>query len=200
MNKLISIARSYVGTREGSTKHIEIVNKYNGLKPLPQGYKLKTSDNWCAAFVSVCAKEAGLSDFPFECSVRRMWNKATAGKRTAKTGKPGYIIVYDWGHNGSLDHVGIIENTDGKTYTVIEGNFSNAVRRRVISTENIQIYGFIKTGAEDMDDEADLDAVALRVIRGDYGTGDARRIKLAAAGYNYRAVQARVNALYKKRK
>ena len=40
-----------------------------------------------------------------------------------------------------------------------------------------------------------LDAVARAVIRGDYGNGDDRRRRLEAAGYNYNAVQARVNQL-----
>lgn len=198
MNKLIAIARSYVGTREGSTKHIEIVNKYNSLKPLPQGYKLKTSDSWCAAFVSVCAKEAGLVDFPFECSVRRMYNKAKDAKRTSKTPKVGSLVVYDWGPNGTLDHVGIIESIDGDTLTVIEGNFANAVGRRKISKKAATIYCYITTNAEDIPE--DLTRVALAVIRGDYGTGNTRRVKLAAAGYDYKAVQAEVNRIYKSRR
>ena len=40
-----------------------------------------------------------------------------------------------------------------------------------------------------------LDDVARAVIRGDYGNGDDRRRRLEAAGYNYNAVQARVNQL-----
>lgn len=44
----------------------------------------------------------------------------------------------------------------------------------------------------------DLDTVAEEVIAGKWGSGDARRIKLTSAGYNYTKVQARVNALLKK--
>ena len=40
-----------------------------------------------------------------------------------------------------------------------------------------------------------LDDVARAVIRGDYGNGEERRRRLTAAGYNYNAVQARVNQL-----
>ena len=40
-----------------------------------------------------------------------------------------------------------------------------------------------------------LDDVARAVIRGDYGNGDERRRRIEAAGYNYNAVQARVNQL-----
>lgn len=41
----------------------------------------------------------------------------------------------------------------------------------------------------------DLDVVAQRVINGEYGNGDARRQRLEAEGYDYDAVQDRVNAI-----
>lgn len=198
MNKLVSIAKQKIGIREGTGAHIALVNEYNSIRPLPQGYRLKTSDSWCAAFVSVCAKEAGLADFPFECSVRRMYNKAKAAKRTSKTPKVGSLVVYDWGTNGTLDHIGIIESIDGDILTVIEGNFANAVGRRKISKKSAVIYAYIATNAEDIPE--DLTRVALAVIRGEYGTGNTRRVKLAAAGYDYKAVQAEVNRIYKSRR
>lgn len=40
-----------------------------------------------------------------------------------------------------------------------------------------------------------LDDVAYAVIRGDFGNGDERRRRIEAAGYNYNAVQSRVNQL-----
>ena len=42
-----------------------------------------------------------------------------------------------------------------------------------------------------------IDAVAREVIRGDWGNGDERKQKLTAAGYNYSAVQKKVNELLK---
>ena len=42
-----------------------------------------------------------------------------------------------------------------------------------------------------------IDAIAREVIRGDWGNGDERRQKLTAAGYDYSAVQKRVNELLK---
>ena len=44
---------------------------------------------------------------------------------------------------------------------------------------------------------ADLEAVANAVIRGLYGNGEERKQKLAAAGYDYNAVQAKVNEILK---
>lgn len=40
-----------------------------------------------------------------------------------------------------------------------------------------------------------IDAIAREVIRGDWGNGDERKQKLTAAGYNYSAVQKKVNEL-----
>ena len=43
----------------------------------------------------------------------------------------------------------------------------------------------------------DIDRVARAVIRGEYGSGEARRVRLTSAGYDYNAVQARVNQMLK---
>lgn len=45
------------------------------------------------------------------------------------------------------------------------------------------------------DNVKDIDAVALSVLRGNWGNGDERRKKLEAAGYDYHLVQSRVNEL-----
>lgn len=42
-----------------------------------------------------------------------------------------------------------------------------------------------------------VDTIAREVIRGDWGNGDERKKKLIAAGYDYSAVQKRVNELLK---
>ena len=43
-----------------------------------------------------------------------------------------------------------------------------------------------------------VDEIALEVIRGDWGAGATRKNKLTAAGYDYAAVQKRVNEMLKK--
>ena len=45
--------------------------------------------------------------------------------------------------------------------------------------------------------KASLDEIARKVIRGEFGNGAERRTKVAAAGYDYDAVQKRVNELLK---
>ena len=52
-------------------------------------------------------------------------------------------------------------------------------------------------GAQARPQPANLEAVAREVIRGLYGNGEERKQKLQAAGYDYNAVQAKVNELLK---
>lgn len=143
--KINTVAKKYIGVVEGSKKHKAIIDYYNTkIKPLPQGYKVKYSEQWCATFVSAVAKEANCSNFPFECSVPRMWEKAKKKKQTTNKPKKGYLIIYDWYNNGSLDHVGIIQNINGNTLTVIEGNYCDSVKERKISKLSDCIHGYIK--------------------------------------------------------
>ena len=49
--------------------------------------------------------------------------------------------------------------------------------------------------ADAPDTKKSIDAIAREVIRGDWGNGDERKQKLTAAGYDYSAVQKKVNEL-----
>jgi hypothetical protein len=49
-----------------------------------------------------------------------------------------------------------------------------------------------KSGASSL---KSVDEIAKEVIRGDWGNGDERKKKLTAAGYDYAAVQKRVNEM-----
>lgn len=153
-SKVVEIAKGYVGVKEGSAEHKEIVKKYNSLDPLPQNYKLKDSDSWCAAFDTVVFADAGYSDiFPSECSCGRMIEKAKEMgiwvENDAYTPSPGDSILYDWDDDGKgdntgwPDHVGIVEKVSVKTITAIEGNKNNAVGRRTLNVNGKFIRGYI---------------------------------------------------------
>lgn len=121
--EIVSIAKTYVGIKEGSAEHKAIVDEYNSIVPLPRGYKLTYTDSWCAAFVSVVMKRAGITDFPFECGVSEMLSKAGAeglviGKVQPKIGD---CIVYTY------SHVGIVSSVNGVNIQTIEGNASDSV-------------------------------------------------------------------------
>jgi len=57
----------------------------------------------------------------------------------------GTIIFFDWDHDGSSDHVGIVESCDGTTVHTIEGNSGDAVRQNsyTVNSQSILGYGLV---------------------------------------------------------
>lgn len=160
-SKVVQQAIAWLGLNESSGTHKKIIDIYNAQKPLPVGYKVKYTDAWCATFVSAVAVELGYTDIiPTECSCPRMitlfQKKGIWVENENRTPNPGDIIFYDWedkgvGDNlGSSDHVGIVEKVNGGKITVIEGNYSNSVKRRTLSVNGryIRGYGVPKYDAE----------------------------------------------------
>lgn len=215
-SKVVAKAASWVGLKESDGSFKKIIDIYNSQKPLPVGYKLKYTDAWCAGTVSAVAIDLGYTDIiPCECSCPRMitlfQKKGIWIENENRTPNPGEIIFYDWddsgvGDNkGSSDHVGIVEKVEGNTITVIEGNYSNAVKRRTLAVNGryIRGYGVPKYDAEtdtkpvEKPAEKTVTELAKEVIAGKWGTGSTRKSKLTAAGYDYDAVQAEVNRILK---
>ena len=150
----ISQAKSWIGCKESDGSHKKIIDLYNSHKPLARGYKVKYTDSWCATFVSACAIACGYTDIiPLECSCEKLIElskkKGIWVENENRTPSPGDIMLYDWQDSGSgddkgaADHVGIVEKVSGKTITVIEGNYSDAVKRREIQVNGRYIRGYI---------------------------------------------------------
>lgn len=53
--------------------------------------------------------------------------------------------IFDWDHDGTCDHVGIVERCDGTTVYTVEGNSGDAVRERsyAIHSDSIMGYGMV---------------------------------------------------------
>ena len=152
--KFVNQAIAYVGVKEGSSGHKEIVDGYNSIVPLPVNYKLHYSDAWCAAFVSFVGKQCGLLNIiPAECSCDRQI--ALAKKMgiwiedDTYVPKTGDIVLYDWNDNcvgdnkGISDHVGIVVSVDNNTMRVAEGNYKDSVGYRYVNINGKFIRGFI---------------------------------------------------------
>lgn len=131
--KLVDTACAWVGVREDDGSHHFIIDLYNTITPLPQDYRVTYEDAWCAAFVSVAALEAGMTDIiPPECScarqIRLFQNLGCWEEDDAYRPLPGDIIYYDWDLPRSIDctgwpeHVGIVVGTYGPFIRVVEGN------------------------------------------------------------------------------
>lgn len=86
---------------------------------------------WCAIFVSWCFNQAGInwSALPsYNC------NQILARARSANSARElssfsearaGDVVLYDFNHDGSCDHIGIVMYNDGHELTTIEGNTSS---------------------------------------------------------------------------
>lgn len=190
-------ALQFVGIKQGSARHKEIIDGYNnGVKPLPRSYRVTYSDSWCATFVSYVMLKCGATNAPYECSCYYMKKKATTNKQIVKTPKINDLVIYDWSNNGTLDHVGIIAEINGNTLTVVEGNKSKQVGVRTISKNSSEIDCYIRV-PNSTTTTTDLTTIANEVIKGKYGNGDERKKALESMGYNYRDVQTKVNDLLK---
>lgn len=151
--KFVDTAAEYLDAKEGGEKYAEIIKTYNAIRPLPRGYALKTSDSWCAAFVSAMAAKCGLLDIiPAECSCLRQLEEWKAKGRwvenDAHIPDVGDYIYYNWQDSGNgdnrgvPDHVGIVVKVSGSSLRVIEGNVSDSVKYRYISVNSKNIRGY----------------------------------------------------------
>lgn len=146
INSIIETAKSYLGTREGSQNHKEIINLYNRAR-YSDAYQMTMQDPWCCAFVVAVFEQCGMRDI-IPCyaacdqmiSVFTKWGRYFS--RSVRCVKPGDIIFYDWTGDLSSDHVGIVVQNRFGDLSVIEGNKSDSVAYRNISINSPQILGF----------------------------------------------------------
>ena len=54
----------------------------------------------------------------------------------------GDIIFFDWGNDGSINQVGIVESVSKGTVHTIEGNSGDAMRKRSYPVGDSRIYGY----------------------------------------------------------
>lgn len=150
VDKILNAARAWIGCKESNGSHKQIIDVYNAYTPLPRGYKVKYTDNWCATYVSACAIKAGLANIiPIECSCGNMITLAKNMGIWEENGNitptPGDIIIYDWDEvDGWPEHTGLVETVSGNKETVVEGNKSNAVGRRTLKLGDPCIRGYIR--------------------------------------------------------
>ena len=216
--KVLDVARGWLGYSEDNGKWKTILNVYNNHKPLARNYKITTKDSWCDCFVSACAIKAGATDIigtEISCGKHvEIFKKKGIWIEDGKiTPKVGDIILYNWDDNtqpndGWPDHIGYVEKVSGGMITVIEGNKSDKVARRTIKVGHGNIRGYARpkyaksstssSSSSTSSLKKTVTEVAKEVIAGKWGNGDTRKKKLEAAGYDYDAVQKKVNELSKK--
>lgn len=161
--KVVDTASAWLGTKEGTSRHAEILNIYNAQRPLPRGTRMLSTWPWCAAFVSTVSLQCGLRDImPTECGcpgmVRLYQEIGRWTENDAYTPSPADVVFYDWqdtgyGDNvGQPDHVGIVVGCTDGMITIIEGNCDNDVKLRRIAVNARFIRGY---GVPDFASKAD---------------------------------------------
>ena len=151
-DRVIAAAAAMVGVKGGSAEHHRLVNDYNSVRPLPVGYAVKNSDDWCDIFTTVIFQREGLSDLiGRECGVERhihifkrlgIWNED--GNSIPKAGD---IITFNWDkdtqqNDGWADHIGIVEKVENGIIHTIEGNSNDEVKRNTYRIGHGNIRGF----------------------------------------------------------
>ena len=150
--RVLAAAAAMVGVKGGSAEHQRLVNDYNSVRPLPVGYAVKNTDDWCDIFTTVIFQREGLSDLiGRECGVERhihifkrlgIWNED--GNSTPSAGD---IITFNWDkdtqqNDGWADHIGIVEKVENGIIHTIEGNSNNVVKRNTYRIGHGNIRGF----------------------------------------------------------
>lgn len=160
------IINGWKGSNRGDAKHLEILSIYNNHKPLARGYKVQVKDAHCATTTSATYIKAGIAEYTgTECGVEN-FVKVAQGKgiwveNDAHVPKLGEACVYDWDDNGKgdctgySDHIGIVTEVNGNSFTVTEGNMSGGkVGTRKMQVDGRYIRGFIAP---------DFDAIAKKL-------------------------------------
>lgn len=187
---------------------------YNGPK---QGYAYcDVGVDWC--FVKAYGVEAALEllcqprySAGAGCCYSAMYYKQRGqfyGPGTVP--QPGDQIFFTY-KSGEVSHTGIVESVSGSTITAIEFNTSDQVARRTYQIGASSIYGYGRpnygTVAQDINvpgntaaietayDGKTVTELAQEVIAGKWGIGAERVAALTAAGYDYTAVQSKVNEI-----
>lgn len=165
IDSIINVAKTYLGTAEGSQNHREIIDLYNRGR-YSDAYQMTMRDPWCCAFVVACFVEAGAEDIiPGYAACDQMIHVFKSWNRWKGRGGPvnqGDIIFYDWNLDGSADHVGIVTQNQFGQLSVIEGNKSDAVGYRSIpiNSNNIIGYGVPNYGASSGVDSTPKDSIS----------------------------------------
>ncbi len=119
-----------------------------GGQPYWSWYGFNGRVEWCACFTSWCADQCGylesgiIPKFSL-CSDGVNWFKGN-GQWQDKNYEPqaGDIIFFDWGNDGSIDHVGIVEKCENGTVYTVEGNSGDACRQQSYPVGSSSIYGY----------------------------------------------------------
>ena len=181
--------------------------------------------DWCAYSVSAIMKECGfigkyqggIYGYASDAAREDSGKLGTWFRKGEKTPQPGDYIMFRYASftnpidKYSASHVGIVEEVNGNALTTLEGNVdgygndwagTSSFKRKTRMLTNPDVYAFYRPkwvepapAPKPAAKKKSVTEIAKEVIAGKWGSGDERKKKLTAAGYNYSAVQEKVNEL-----
>ena len=201
--RVIELARSQVGVTEYPPNSNNVIynTSYYGHPVNGSAYP------WCCTFIEWLFKsEPNLIKRTASCSDLLKWCRANA----LIVDKPqvGDLVFFNFNNPNVLaQHIGIVDKPKGaKDVYSIEGNTSDkgsqdnggAVLRKHRTGKCIVAYArpkYIKGTITNITNHKTNEEIAAEVIAGKWGTGNDRRQRLSAAGYNYQEIQKLVNQI-----
>ena len=151
--QILDIALGEVGNNEANGTHAKYLAMF-GFGP---------STAWCAAFVSWCAKEAGIDEsvIPHTAAVSvflEYFKKIGTFQSITSNYKPSPGDLIIWKAHGR-SHIGIVKEFDEATgiLTTVEGNSSNAVRINTYQYSNLEAGGVVGFASQECTDTSDGD-------------------------------------------
>ena len=143
-----SLGRIPNGAGNQAIVQVALAQEGNGGDTYWRWYGFSSRVSWCACFVSWCGEQCGY----LESGVMPKFSLCSDGvkwfqnKGQFKDGSyvpaAGDIIFFDWGDDGSIDHVGIVESVKKGNVNTIEGNSGDAVGKQSYPIGNNEIYGY----------------------------------------------------------
>lgn len=221
--KVVSIVNGWVGGKQGSSIHKEILKIYNEYASAHGMALAHESYAWCDITTSATWIKAGMAQWvPIAMSCGQSISKAKKlgiwVENDAYKPKIADAVIYDWEDDGKgddttgHDHIGIVVSVGSDTFSVVEGNAGSPSQVRKIQRKVNQRYirGFIcpdyamiAKKLTPSTKKPSLDELAKQVINGDYGSGAVRKSKLNSMykkgeiDYTYEQIQERVNEMLK---
>lgn len=206
-NAVIEEAKRWIGSVKWGANHKKIIDGYNAVRPLPRGYAVQYSDDWCDTFISFVAVKVGAKDLiGRECGVERhkdIFKQLGIWKGLVRP-RVGDVIIFNWSGNrgGWGNHIGYVASVAGDRITTIEGNTTvngqSTVAYRTYAWNSVYIQGYARPKyaeggqAPKVELSGDIEQLARDGIAGKLGNGEDRKRLL---GDKYEAVQAKINEL-----
>lgn len=141
--KLVSVANSQLGYREGSNNYTKyaadpMISRLYGWTPQNQP--------WCCTFVNWCF----LTAFGYDVGSRLTFGGTAACSNSAQLFKNNGAFVYFpavgdqafFYSGGGINHTGIVVAVDGSTFSTIEGNYSDKVSKVHHNIGSSDVAGF----------------------------------------------------------